>query len=221
MPGTAHIFIIREPVSHIAIRILTLIRGIQDNTEVVRIHRIEHNMRYGVEIEGGECAGMSDVKSSRGGRFEASRTPWLEHPPSLEVGTVLGDLTEVKYNAANILNWWTQRKSNAEMNSKSSAPPRTEESNPSMNQTRNIVGVGPDEIVQGNNSDTRQASSIAIALLRLSHGWRSVPPYSVRRSSRKRPKKIAKTTNERGKAGRHRTLGYVYSDEEPDAFDQT
>ncbi|KAJ7867385.1 hypothetical protein B0H14DRAFT_345604 [Mycena olivaceomarginata] len=113
------------------------------------------------------------------------------------------DLTEVKYNAANIMNWWTQRKSNAEMNSKSSAPPSTEESNPSMNQTRNVVGVGPDEIVQGNNSDP------------------SVPPYSVRRSSRKRPKKIAKTTNERGKAGRRRTLGYVYSDEEPDAFDQT
>ncbi|KAJ7831859.1 hypothetical protein B0H14DRAFT_2592426 [Mycena olivaceomarginata] len=54
--------------------------------------------------------------------------------------TVLGDLTEVKYNAANILNWWTQRKSNAEMNSKSTAPPGTEESNPSMNQTKNVVG---------------------------------------------------------------------------------
>ncbi|KAJ7724163.1 hypothetical protein B0H14DRAFT_3004219 [Mycena olivaceomarginata] len=92
------------------------------------------------------------------------------------------DLTEVKYNAANIMNC---------------APPSTEESNPSMNQTRNVVGVGPDEIVQGNNSDTRQAV-----------------PYRYR-------KKIAKATNERGKAGRRRTLGYVYSDEEPDAFDQT
>ncbi|KAJ7831502.1 hypothetical protein B0H14DRAFT_2804518 [Mycena olivaceomarginata] len=97
----------------------------------------------------------------------------------------------------------SQENQNAEMNSKSSAPPSTEESNPSMNQTRNVVGVGPDEIIQGNNSDT------------------SVPPYSVRRSSRKRPKKITKTANERGKAGRRRTLGYVYSDEEPDAFDQT
>ncbi|KAJ7689531.1 hypothetical protein B0H14DRAFT_3050870 [Mycena olivaceomarginata] len=100
------------------------------------------------------------------------------------------DSTESKYNAADILDWWTQRESNAEVNGKSSAPPTTEALNPSMNQTRNVVGVGShDEIVEGNNSDTRQARS--------------------------GPKKIAKTTIERGKAGRRRTLGYVYSDEEP------
>ncbi|KAJ7845984.1 hypothetical protein B0H14DRAFT_966386 [Mycena olivaceomarginata] len=114
------------------------------------------------------------------------------------------DSTESKYNAADILDWWTERKSNAEVNGKSSAPPTTEALNPSMNQTRNVVGVGShDEIVEGNNSDT------------------SVPPYSFRRSSRKRAEKIAKTTHVRARAGRRRTLGYVYSDEEPDAFDQT
>ncbi|KAJ7811743.1 hypothetical protein B0H14DRAFT_1467455 [Mycena olivaceomarginata] len=115
-----------------------------------------------------------------------------------------GDSTESKYNAADILDWWTETKSNAEVNGKSSAPPTTEALNPSMNQTRNVVGVGShDEIVEGNNSDT------------------SVPPYSFRRSSRKRPEEIAKTTHVRARAGRRRTLGYVYSDEEPDAFDQT
>ncbi|KAJ7845593.1 hypothetical protein B0H14DRAFT_2774066, partial [Mycena olivaceomarginata] len=100
------------------------------------------------------------------------------------------DSTESKFNAADILDWWTERKSNAEVNGKSSAPPTTEALNPSMNQTRKVVGVG-------------------------------VPPYSFRRSSRKRPEKIANTTHVRAKAGRRRTLGYVYSDEEPDAFDQT
>ncbi|KAJ7887970.1 hypothetical protein B0H13DRAFT_1888597 [Mycena leptocephala] len=122
--------------------------------------------------------------------------------------------------AAYILDWWTQRKSNAEVNGKSSVPPTTEELNPTMNQRGTFSGWGPTmklfrEIIQ------TQGKQSSIALLCLSHGWRSVPPYSFRRSSRKRPEKIAKTTNERGKAGRRRTLGYVYSDEEPDAFDQT
>ncbi|KAJ7876645.1 hypothetical protein B0H13DRAFT_1893558 [Mycena leptocephala] len=127
----------------------------------------------------------------------------------LVFSTVLGDSTESKYNAAYILDWWTQRKSNAEVNGKSSVPPTAEELNPTMNQTRNVVGMGShDEIGQGNNSDTRQAVLDRIVM-------------PITWSSRKRPEKIAKTTNERGKAGRRRTLGYVYSDEEPDAFDQT
>ncbi|KAJ7830094.1 hypothetical protein B0H14DRAFT_1200099 [Mycena olivaceomarginata] len=111
------------------------------------------------------------------------------------------DSIESKYTAVDILDWWAQRKSNPD--GKSSVPPTTRGSNPSINQTRNDVVVGSqDGIVQENNSNT------------------SVPPDSIRRSSRRRSEKSAKTTSNRDKAGRRRrTVGYVYSDEEPDAFD--
>ncbi|KAJ7852500.1 hypothetical protein B0H14DRAFT_2580909 [Mycena olivaceomarginata] len=65
---------------------------------------------------------------------------------------ISGDLIESKYTAADILDWWIQRKSNADVDSKSSVPPTAAGLSLRMNQTRNEqrnVGVPPEKDVAG------------------------------------------------------------------------